>query len=62
MRASVQAEAADAGPGQELFTGMFDERMSLEAARRSTHGLGEALYRQLAARLDQAQLPDGPKS
>lgn len=50
MRATVPAE--ESVPGQEVFTEMLDDRMANEAAGRSTRGLGEALYRQLAARLD----------
>jgi Rod binding domain-containing protein len=34
-----------------MFTQMLDERMAAEAANHMTRGLGEALYRQLAARL-----------
>lgn len=38
-------------PGQEMFTGMMDERIADLYAGRSEHGLGEALYRQLSRRL-----------
>ena len=59
MRASVPNEGlVDAGSGQELFTGMFDDAVAQEAARRSVRGLGEALFRQLAARLDGSGGPD----
>jgi Rod binding domain-containing protein len=51
MRASIQAESIDGGPGQEMFAGMLDESMAMEAGKRSVNGLGDALYRQLAARL-----------
>ena len=52
MRQSVpQGGAIDPAPGQEMFTQIFDERMANESSRRMEHGLGEALYRQLAARL-----------
>lgn len=52
MRQSVPQDGAiEAAPGQEMFTQLFDEKMATEASRRMTHGLGEALYRQLAARL-----------
>ena len=52
MRKSVPQDGAiDPAPGQEMFTQLFDERVANEASRRMEHGLGEALYRQLAARL-----------
>jgi Rod binding domain-containing protein len=38
-------------PGEETFTGMLDDMMARRAAEQSTHGIGEALYRQLARRL-----------
>lgn len=38
-------------PGEETFTGMLDDLMARRAAEQSTHGIGEALYRQLARRL-----------
>lgn len=53
MRASVPSDTAeDPGGAQEMFTAMLDDAVAVEAARRSTRGLGEALYRQLSARLD----------
>jgi flagellar protein FlgJ len=52
MRASVpQGGAIDEAPGQGMFTQMFDERMAAQAADHMSRGLGDALYRQLAARL-----------
>ncbi|MEZ4588840.1 MAG: rod-binding protein [Gemmatimonadales bacterium] len=51
MRASVPNELLGSSPGEEMFTSMLDDAMAQEAARRSTHGLGDALYRQLARRL-----------
>jgi flagellar protein FlgJ len=61
MRSSVEQESTDAGPGQQMFAGMFDEAMAMEAGKRSTHGLGDALYRQLAARLDSVKGSEGTK-
>lgn len=55
MRATIPAE--DAVPGQEMFTGLLDEALASEMARRSTRGVGEALYRQLAARLGGGDVP-----
>ncbi len=37
--------------GQELFTGMLDERLAELHTERTKGGLGEALYRQLSRRL-----------
>lgn len=53
MRESVPKDGlTGSAPGQEMFTQMFDEKMAMEAAARSgSHGIGDALYRQLAARL-----------
>jgi Rod binding domain-containing protein len=52
MRKTVPQDGAiEAAPGQEMFTQLFDEKMANEASLRMTRGLGEALYRQLAARL-----------
>ena len=52
MRASVpQEDGLSQAPGQEMFTQMLDERVAAEAANHMTRGLGDALYRQLAARL-----------
>jgi flagellar protein FlgJ len=52
MRQSVPQDGAiGSAPGQEMFTEMFDERMATEAARHMSRGLGDALYRQLAAKL-----------
>jgi Rod binding domain-containing protein len=52
MRKSVPQDGLlEPAPGQEMFTQLFDERIANEASRHTTRGLGEALYRQLAARL-----------
>lgn len=61
MRASVpEAEGSGTDPGKELFTQLFDERVAGEASRRMHHGIGDALYRQLAARLDRTSTPETP--
>ena len=44
-------------PGQELFTGMLDERLAQTYAERAKGGLGEALFQQLSRRLTDAS-PD----
>ncbi len=48
MRASVPTD--EAVPGQDVYTGLMDDALAGQAAERSSRGLGEALYRQLAAR------------
>ncbi len=54
MRESVPKEDGLFGQseGEEIFTQMLDDKLASEAAERMTRGLGEALYRQLAPRLD----------
>ncbi len=61
MRASVpESEGSGTDPGKELFTQLFDERVASEASRRMRHGIGDALYRQLSARLDRTSTPETP--
>jgi Rod binding domain-containing protein len=56
MRDTVPAgESGPGSEGRELFTTMLDDTLAEQAAQRMTHGLGEALYRQLSRRLDQAE-------
>jgi Rod binding domain-containing protein len=50
MRATVPADQAD--PGQEMFTAMMDDTVANMAATKSVRGMGESLYRQMAARLE----------
>jgi flagellar protein FlgJ len=38
-------------PGQDLFTGMLDERIAQSYAGQGKTGIGEALYHQLSRRL-----------
>lgn len=45
----------ESSPGQEIWTSMMDDRLAEEAAARMERGLGEALYRQLCRRLDDAR-------
>jgi flagellar protein FlgJ len=53
MRKSVpRGGLLESSLAEETFTSMLDERLASEAARRSQGGLGDALYRQLARRLD----------
>lgn len=50
---SSQLQSEDA-PAQEMFTGLFDQQVAGMAAGHESRGLGEALYHQLARRLDAA--------
>ena len=49
MRATVPGD--DAAPGQDMFSGLMDDALANRAAEKSPHGLSDALYRQLSARL-----------
>lgn len=51
----------DGGSGEEMFTGLLDQRLSAEAPSRwQQHGLAEALYRQLRGALGSSPEPDAP--
>ena len=55
MRATVpQGGFLAQDPGQELFTGVLDQRIAEVYGERARGGLGEALYRQLSRRLPDA--------
>lgn len=58
MRATVPA-SEESGQEQEIFTAMLDDAMAGQLAGRTTRGLGDALYRQLVARMDEAAGPEG---
>lgn len=49
MRATVPAD--ESSPGQDMFSGLMDDALANIAAEKSTRGVGDALYRQLSARL-----------
>ncbi|HMV31644.1 MAG: rod-binding protein [Gemmatimonadales bacterium] len=52
MRQTVQHEGILAqDPGEELFTGVLDQRLAEVYGERARGGVGEALYRQLSRRL-----------
>jgi len=59
MRETVPHEGGivDGGSGEEMFTGMLDERMAADTPNQWKHGLGEAIYRQLRSALPGAQSP-----
>jgi Rod binding domain-containing protein len=52
MRSSTAQTAGEDTPAQEMFTGLFDQQVAGMAAGHESRGLGEALYHQLARRLD----------
>lgn len=55
MRATVPDDGILANdPGQDLFTGMMDERIAQSYAGQGKTGIGEALYHQLSRRLPDA--------
>ena len=52
MRETVpKGGVLEQSPGEEIFTSMMDQNLAARAADRMEHGLGEALYHQLARRL-----------
>jgi len=59
MRATVPTDE-ESGSGQEVFLSMLDDTFAREMAGRSSGGLGEALYRQLVARLE--PISPGPEA
>jgi flagellar protein FlgJ len=56
MRATVpEGEGAlDGGAGEEMFTGLMDQRLAAETPKQWHHGIGDALYRQLSGALPHA--------
>jgi flagellar protein FlgJ len=52
MRETVPQEGARGGTGEEIFTGLLDEKVAETAAARAERGVGAALYRQLRARIE----------
>ena len=58
MRAAGGEEEQDLfgeSTAETMFESMFDDQMASEAAQRLQRGLGEALYRQLARRLNEGE-------
>lgn len=39
---------ADGGAGEEMFTGLLDERIAADTPQEWKHGLSESIYRQLS--------------
>ena len=47
----------DGGSGEEMFSGMLDQHLSDATAAGWSHGIGDALYRQLSAKQDPSPSP-----
>ena len=59
MRETVpEDQGLAAAPGQGMMQSLLDERLADTAAQRMEHGIGEALYRQLARRLPLEGAPE----
>ena len=50
----------DGGSGEEMFTGLLDQRLSAEAPAKWQHGLADALFRQLRGALGSSLEPSTP--
>jgi flagellar protein FlgJ len=60
MRQTVPDEGIlSQDPGQDLFTGMLDERIAQSYAGQGKTGIGDALYHQLSRRLPDAGSASG---
>ncbi len=58
MRATVPTDDGES-QDQDLFISMLDDSLAREMAGRTSRGLGDALYRQLVARLGDAAQTEG---
>jgi peptidoglycan hydrolase FlgJ len=55
MRETIPQDGlTDGGAGEEIFTGLMDERMASHVPNQWDRGIGESLYRQLRAALPPA--------
>jgi peptidoglycan hydrolase FlgJ len=55
MRETVPKDGlTDGGAGEDIFTGLMDEKMATHVPDHWDRGIGESLYRQLRAALPQA--------
>lgn len=60
MRSTVPSGGLfDGGTGEEMFTGMLDERIAADTPQHWKHGLSESIYRQLRDKVH-AQNPSLP--
>jgi len=55
MRETVPQDGlTNGGAGEDIFTGLMDEKMAAHVPEQWEHGIGESLYRQLRAALPHA--------
>ena len=60
MRSTVPTGGLfDGGAGEEMFTGLMDERLAADTPKQWKHGLSESIFRQLkdAVRAQDSPLP-----
>ena len=60
MRSTVPTDGVfDGGSGEEMFTGLLDERIAADTPQHWKHGLSESIFRQLrdAVRAQGSPLP-----
>jgi flagellar protein FlgJ len=64
MRDSVPKDSGlvDQSQGEELFTGLMDERLAADTGSRWHRGLGDAIYRALRSRAGLDEAPAAPAS
>lgn len=54
MRETVPQDGlTSGGAGEDIFTGLMDEKIATRVPEQWAHGIGESLYRQLRAALPQ---------
>jgi flagellar protein FlgJ len=64
MRDSVPKDSGivDQSQGEELFTGLMDERLAADTGTRWHRGLGDAIYRALRSKAGLDEVPAAPAS
>ncbi len=64
MRDSVPKDSGivDQSQGEELFTGLMDERLAADTGTRWHRGLGDAIYRALRSKAGLDEAPAAPAS
>jgi peptidoglycan hydrolase FlgJ len=63
MRETVPNDGlTNGGAGEEMFTGLLDQRLSESAPGQWQHGLGEALFRQLSVHLSPGPAAPAPET